>query len=44
MMVAPNLPPNHGTALVDLPDGRYVVDASILHVEPLPLLTDRTPG
>lgn len=38
MMVAPDLPPNHGTVLVDLPEGRYVVDASILHVEPLALL------
>lgn len=37
MMVAPDLPPNHGTAMVDLPEGRFVVDASILHVEPLPV-------
>jgi N-hydroxyarylamine O-acetyltransferase len=36
MLVAPDLPPNHGTVIVDLPDGRFVVDASIMHVEPLP--------
>jgi N-hydroxyarylamine O-acetyltransferase len=37
MMVAPDLPPNHGTVVVDLAEGRFVVDASILHVEPLPV-------
>lgn len=35
MMVAPNLPPNHGTVVVELPQGSYLVDASILFVEPL---------
>lgn len=40
MMVAPNLPPNHGTVVVDLPGGRFVVDASIMHVEPLPVAAD----
>lgn len=35
MMVAPNLPPNHGSVVVALPDGPHIVDASILHVEPL---------
>lgn len=37
MMVAPGLPPNHGTVVVDLEGGRYLVDASILHGEPLEL-------
>ncbi len=37
MMVSPNLPPNHGTVLVDLDDIRYLTDASILHDAPLPL-------
>jgi N-hydroxyarylamine O-acetyltransferase len=37
MLVAPNLPPNHGTVIVSLDGVRYVVDASILHSEPLPL-------
>lgn len=31
MLTSPNVPPNHGTVLVDLDGGRYVVDASILH-------------
>jgi N-hydroxyarylamine O-acetyltransferase len=35
MMVAPGLPPNHGTVIVEVPEGRYITDASILHVEPL---------
>ncbi|HEY5753914.1 MAG TPA: arylamine N-acetyltransferase [Chthoniobacterales bacterium] len=35
MLVAPNLPPNHGTVLVTLDDARYLVDCSILHGEPL---------
>lgn len=37
MLVAPDIPPNHGTVVVDLPEGRFVVDASIMHVEPLPV-------
>ncbi|HEY3809102.1 MAG TPA: arylamine N-acetyltransferase [Steroidobacteraceae bacterium] len=37
MLVAPNLPPNHGTVIVALEGHRYLVDASILHAEPLPL-------
>ncbi len=41
MMVAPNLPPNHGTVVVTLPEGRFLVDASILHVEPLPIVEGR---
>ncbi|MBY0548281.1 MAG: arylamine N-acetyltransferase [Candidatus Obscuribacterales bacterium] len=40
MMVAPNLPPNHGTVVVSLDDTSYIVDASILHNVPLPLLAD----
>lgn len=36
MMVAPDLPPNHGTVIVDVPEGRFVTDASVMHVEPLP--------
>jgi len=42
MLVAPDIPPNHGTVLVDLPEGPYVVDASIMHVEPLPVRADQT--
>ena len=34
MMVAPDIPPNHGSVVVRL-DERYVVDASMLFVEPL---------
>lgn len=37
MLVAPDLPPNHGTVLVVCDGTRYVVDASILHGEPLRL-------
>ena len=37
MLVAPSVPPNHGTVSVELEGVRYVVDASILHSEPLPL-------
>jgi N-hydroxyarylamine O-acetyltransferase len=39
MLVAPDLPPNHGTVIVELDGARYVVDASILHNEPLPVET-----
>jgi len=35
MIVAPNLPPNHGTVLVDCEGGRYIVDASILTGVPM---------
>jgi N-hydroxyarylamine O-acetyltransferase len=35
MLVAPNLPPNHGSITVLLDERRYLVDASILHHEPL---------
>jgi N-hydroxyarylamine O-acetyltransferase len=37
MMVAPDIPPNHGSVVVHLDGQRYVVDASMLFVEPLPL-------
>ena len=37
MLVAPHIPPNHGTVLVTCGETRYVVDASILHSAPLPL-------
>jgi arylamine N-acetyltransferase len=37
MLVAPHLPPNHGTVLVTYDATHYVVDASILHGEPLRL-------
>lgn len=39
MLVAPNLPPNHGTVVVALDGRRWLVDASILFREPL-LLDD----
>lgn len=44
MLVAPDLPPNHGTVLVDCDGARYVVDASILHGEPLRLDEHMTTG
>jgi len=37
MLVAPNVPPNHGSVVVRSEQQRYLVDASILHGEPLPL-------
>lgn len=38
MLVAPDLPPNHGTVLVSFASGEsYLVDTSILHNAPLPL-------
>ena len=42
MMVAPDLPPNHGSVAVMLDGRRYLVDASMLHDEPL-LLDDTKP-
>ncbi|MGQ0698821.1 MAG: arylamine N-acetyltransferase family protein [Panacagrimonas sp.] len=35
MMLAPNIPPNHATVVVACEGKRYLVDASILHGEPL---------
>lgn len=37
MLVAPDLPPNHATVVVGCEGRRYIVDASILHGEPLEL-------
>lgn len=37
MLVAPDLPPNHATVVVACDGRRYLVDASILHGEPLEL-------
>lgn len=42
MLVVPDLPPNHGTVLVQLESGRFLVDGSMLHGEPL-LLEDASP-
>ena len=41
MMVAPDLPPNHGTVVATIDDRRYLVDASILFAAPLPLDPER---
>ncbi len=41
MLVAPDLPPNHGSTMVGFDGRRYLVDASILHAEPL--LLDESP-
>ena len=40
MLVAPHIPPNHGTVLVAYDETHYIVDASMLHSEPLHLDTD----
>jgi N-hydroxyarylamine O-acetyltransferase len=37
MMAAPGIPPNHGTVRVHFGHEHYLVDCSILHVEPLRL-------
>jgi N-hydroxyarylamine O-acetyltransferase len=37
MLVAPNLPPNHGSVSVALDGSRWLVDASMLHGSPLRL-------
>jgi arylamine N-acetyltransferase len=37
MLVAPDIPPNHGSVLVTHGGTQYVVDASILHSDPLRL-------
>ena len=41
MMVAPDLPPNHGTVVVTIDGDRFLVDASIMFVEPLPIVQGR---
>jgi N-hydroxyarylamine O-acetyltransferase len=38
ILTRPNTPPNHGTVVVSCEGRRYVVDASILHGEPLELV------
>jgi len=40
MLVGPDAPPNHGTVVVSCDERRYIVDASILHGEPLELGRD----
>jgi N-hydroxyarylamine O-acetyltransferase len=42
MLASPNAPPNHGTVLVVYDETPYIVDASILHGEPL-RLDEHTP-
>ncbi len=42
MLAAPNLPPNHGTVIVNFGEERYLVDASMIHGEPLPLRGEDT--
>jgi N-hydroxyarylamine O-acetyltransferase len=37
MLVRADLAPNHGTVIVEIDGGRHLVDASILHSEPLAL-------
>lgn len=40
MLVAPDLPPNHGSVRVTFDQAQYLVDTSILHGEPLRLEAD----
>jgi N-hydroxyarylamine O-acetyltransferase len=40
MLAAPNAPPNHGTVVVDLDGDRYLIDGTLLQVEPLRLEED----
>jgi N-hydroxyarylamine O-acetyltransferase len=42
LLVAPNVPPNHGSVVVRIDGARYLVDASMLHGEPLPLIEEPT--
>jgi N-hydroxyarylamine O-acetyltransferase len=44
MLLAPDMPPNHGTVLASVDGRRYVVDASILHGAPLELDEGRASG
>jgi len=39
MLARPNIPPNHGTVVVEFDGMLYIVDASMLHSEPLRLDT-----
>ncbi len=38
MVAAPDLPPNHGSVVVEIDGTDYIVDASILHGTPLPMI------
>jgi len=40
MLVAPDIPPNHGSVVVTIDEGPVVVDASILHGAPLAMRRD----
>lgn len=42
MLVAPDIPPNHGSVVVTLDGDRWIVDASILHGEPLLIRAGQT--
>ena len=42
MLVAPNLPPNHGTIIVDIEGKHFLVDSSMMHDSPLRLDTNAT--
>jgi arylamine N-acetyltransferase len=42
MLVAPDLPPNHGSVRVWIDGNDYLLDTSILHHEPLQLVENRT--
>jgi N-hydroxyarylamine O-acetyltransferase len=44
MMVAPNLPPNHGTVVVVIAGKAYLVDVGIMFVEPLPIIPGQESG
>lgn len=39
MLVAPDLPPNHGSVVVSFGEQKFVTDASIMTVQPLPVLS-----
>jgi len=41
MLVAPDLPPNHGTVIVNFEGRDFLLDASIMHVEPMPLDSEK---
>jgi arylamine N-acetyltransferase len=42
MLVAPDVPPNHGTVVVRFGDQQYLVDASILSLQPILLSEEST--
>lgn len=42
MLIAPDIPPNHGTVRVRFGDEFFLVDSSILHKEPFPLKPNLT--